>query len=173
MIRHRRAEDRPALEAIALRTHQLDGYPKYLPADVGAFIVDPGAIGAWVAVRGDQVVGEEVLGHVALHGNSVPPVMEVAQSATGLDADSIAVVARLLVAPAARRQGVGRTLLERATMEAARLGRRAVLDVLEEHRAAIALYETCGWKRLGRADWSLPGDLPLREFVYLSPDLSS
>jgi RimJ/RimL family protein N-acetyltransferase len=45
-----------------------------------------------------------------------------------------------------------------------------VLDVVEDHKAAIALYENCGWTRVGRVDWKLPGDLPLREFVYVAPD---
>jgi hypothetical protein len=44
--------------------------------------------------------------------------------------------------------------------------------VVEEHRAAISLYESCGWTRVGRVEWRLPGDLPLRELVYLAPDRS-
>lgn len=92
-----------------------------------------------------------------------------ALAATGLPADGIAVVARLLVSPGARRRGAGRALLEQATTEAGRLGRRAVLDVVEEHTAAIALYERCGWTLVGRVEWTLPGDLPLREFVYVAP----
>jgi len=97
----------------------------------------------------------------------------MAASASGLDGDRIAVVARLFVAPTARGQGIGRALLERATNEAEHLGRRAVLDVVEDHVAAIALYEDCGWTFLGRVNWSLPGGLPLRELVYLSPEPAS
>lgn len=147
-----------------MTTHRADGYPKYLPEDLLSFIVDPEALGAWVAVD-----GEALLGHVALHRRSVPQVMEVAASATGLGEDRLAVVARLLVDPGGRRRGVGRVLLERATDEAVRLGRRAVLDVVDEHRAAVALYEAAGWVRVGQVDWSLPGAGPLREFVYVSP----
>lgn len=165
MIRDRSPGDREALQAIALETHRSDGYPKYLPEDLGSFIIHAGALGAWVAISNGHVVG-----HVALHLRSAQQVTDVAVSATGLDEDRIAMVARLFVAPAARRQGVGRTLLERATDEAMRLGRRAVLDVVEEHRAAIALYEDCGWTLLGRVNWSLPGGLGLRELVYLSPE---
>jgi GNAT superfamily N-acetyltransferase len=96
--------------------------------------------------------------------------MDVALAAAGVGKDGIAFVARLLVAPAARRRGIGRALLGKATQEAVQLGRRAVLDVVEDHKAAIALYENCGWTRVGRVDWKLPGDLPLREFVYVAPD---
>ncbi len=151
--------------AIALETHGRDGYPKYLPEDLGSFIIYGGALGAWVAISDGQVVG-----HVALHRHGAPQALELAVSATGLDEDSIAAIARLFVAPGAGRQGVGRALLDRATVEATRLGWRAILDVVEDHRAAVALYEACGWALLGRVDWSLPSGLPLRELVYLSPE---
>jgi GNAT superfamily N-acetyltransferase len=167
-IRDRSPHDGPALEALALRTHRLDGYPKYLPEDLRSFIVDAGALGAWVATSGGEVIG-----HVALHPSSVRQVMDLALAATNLDEGSIAVVARLLVAPTARRHGVGRALLQKATEESAGLGRRAVLDVVEDHRAAIRLYEACGWAQVGRVDWALPGGLPLREFVYISPDANA
>ncbi len=165
IIRTRSRSDGEALEAIARETHQLDRYPMYLPEDLRSFIVNEDALGAWVAAGDD----DEVLGHVALHRSSAKEVMDMAVLATGVAEDRIAVVARLLVAPAVRRRGTGRALLDKATQEAARLGRRAVLDVVEGHIAAIRLYENCGWTRAGMVDWSLPGDLPLREFVYLAP----
>lgn len=167
IIRDRSTGDAEVLEAIALETHRHDGYPKYLPEDLRSFIMEPDALGGWVAVD-----AERVLGHAALHLHSAPPVMDVVMAATGLDEDRIAMVARLLVAPGARRMGVGRALLERATSEAVRLGRRLALDVVDEHEGAIALYERCGWLRVGRVDWSLPGGRPLREYVYLAPDLA-
>jgi GNAT superfamily N-acetyltransferase len=166
IIRNRSTSDGEALEAIALETHQLDRYPMYLPQDLRSFIVNEDALGAWVAADDN-----EVLGHVALHPSSAKEVVDVAMLATGVAEDKIAVVARLLVAPAARRRGIGRALLEKATQEAAQRGRRAMLDVVEDHVAAIELYESCGWTRAGRVDWALPGNLPLREFVYLAPDL--
>ncbi len=164
LIRDRSARDGAALERIARETHRLDGYPKYLPGDLRSFIVNADAIGAWVAAS-----DRDVLGHVALHRHSAQQVMDVALSATGLDEDGIAVVARLLVAPSARRRGIGQALLEKATLEAAQIGRRAVLDVVEDHSAAIALYERCEWQRVGRVEWMLPGDLLLQEFVYVGP----
>jgi GNAT superfamily N-acetyltransferase len=165
IIRDRSPSDAGALEAIAVETHKNDGYPKYLPQDLRSFIVDADAMAAWVAAANGAL-----LGHVALHRRSAPEVMDVALSATGLLEEEVVFIARLLVAPSARRLGVGKALLERATIEATQLGRRALLDVVEDHRAAIALYEACGWTRVGKVDWSLPGGLPLREFIYLSPE---
>jgi ribosomal protein S18 acetylase RimI-like enzyme len=164
-IRPRTPADGPALAAIAAETHRLDGYPKYLPADLEAFIVDPGALAAWVAEDAGVPVG-----HVALHRHAAAEVMEVARRATGSRTeDALAVVARLLVAPAARRRGLARALLDEATGAAAGMGRRAVLDVVDEHAAAIALYERAGWLRAGRVRWELPDGRPLEGFVYLSP----
>jgi GNAT superfamily N-acetyltransferase len=165
ILRDRSPSDGEALEAIARETHRLDRYPMYLPGDLRSFIVNEDALGAWVAADHD-----EVLGHVALHDSGAREVMDVALAAAGVGKDGIAFVARLLVAPAARHRGIGRALLGKATQEAVQLGRRAVLDVVEDHKAAIALYENCGWTRVGRVDWKLPGDLPLREFVYVAPD---
>lgn len=164
LIRPRRPSDGPRLEAIALETHRLDAYPKYLPGDVLSFLVRPDALAGWVAEADGEVAG-----HVALHADTAAEVMEAAQDATGLDRSRLAVVARLLVSPTTRRVGAGRALLGTATAEARRLGRRAVLDVVEEHRAAIALYERCGWIRAGRVTWHLPDGRPLHEFVYLAP----
>jgi GNAT superfamily N-acetyltransferase len=164
IIRDRTPGDAPALEAIAFETHRIDGYPKYLPTDLRSFIVEPEAIGAWVAD-----LGGEVIGHVALHPRSVPEVMKVVLSATQLHGDRVAVLARLLVSPSARRLGIGRALLEHAAGAASRLGLRAVLDVVDQHRDAIALYERAGWTRVGQVDWKLPDGRPLREFVYVSP----
>ena len=165
IIRNRARGDGAALEAMAFLTHRLDGYPKYLPDDLRSFIVNDDALGAWVA----EDAGE-LLGHVALHQRSAPEVMEVARTAAGLDDHRVAVVARLLVSPAARRRGAGRELLGRATAMAARLGRRPVLDVVDEHRGAIALYEDCGWTRVGQVEWALPDGRPLRELVYVGPE---
>jgi GNAT superfamily N-acetyltransferase len=163
-IRDRAPADGAALEEIAVQTHRLDGYPKYLPGDLRSFIVDSGAVRAWVADLDGEVVG-----HVALHSRSSREVMALAEAATGLSTDDLIVVARLLVAPAGRRRGIGRALLDRATEEASRLERRAVLDVVEDHHAAIVLYDRSGWFRVGRVDWNLPDGRPLREYVYVSP----
>ena len=164
LIRDRCPADGAALEAIAVQTHVLDGYPKYLPADMRSFVMHAGALRAWVADDNG-----EVLGHAALHARTAPAVIDMARTATGLDDDQLAVLARLLVDPAARRRGIGRALIERATAEAARIGRRAVLDVVTEHKDAIGLYEGCGWARVGEVEWALLDGRPLREFVYISP----
>lgn len=167
LIRDRSPADGEQLGTIAKQTHLLDGYPKYLPSDVTSFVMDPDALRGWVAEDNGEIVG-----HVALHGRSAAEVMAVARSATGLDDARLVVLARLLVAPHARERGVGRALVGHATSEAAAMGRRAVLDVVIDHKNAIALYERCGWSRVGEVEWFLPDGRPLQELVFVSPPSS-
>ena len=167
LIRDRSPSDGEALAAIAWETHALDGYPKYPQADMETFVMNPSALHAWVAVADGEVVG-----HVALHPRSAPEVMEVARSATGLSDGELVVLARLLVAPHARRLGLGLALIDTALAEAAKLGRRVILDVVTEHTKAIALYERTGWRRVGEVEWLLPDGGPLHEYVYVSENAS-
>ena len=146
--------------------HTLDGYPPYMPDhDFVAFVASPDAIGTWVATRRTEVVG-----HVALHRSSSIAVMELATKATGLDADQLGVVARLLVAPEARRLGVGRLLLETAAREASGRGLMPILDVTTTFVPAVALYEQSGWSRPGTVAVEFPDGTRIEEFVYVAPD---
>ena len=150
---------------IAEQVHHLDGYPAYLPGgDLRGFLVSNEALGAWITELDGDVVG-----HVALHLRSSRSVLELASTSLGLPIESLAVVARLLVAPGARRQGVGRALLMAATYEARSRGLWPVLDVATDSTAAIALYEQCGWSRAGDVRVVLPDGSTLEEAVFLGP----
>lgn len=60
-------------------------------------------------------------------------------------------IADVAVAPAARRRGVARRLLERVTQEMMEVGVRALyLEVRESNAAARALYESLGFAQVGR-----------------------
>jgi ribosomal-protein-alanine N-acetyltransferase len=76
----------------------------------------------------------------------------------------------LAVAPSARGKGIGRTLMRMAAEEAARLGAGAMfLEVGTDNGAALALYGTLGFQRVGRRNayygagnaWVLKAALPL------------
>jgi GNAT superfamily N-acetyltransferase len=160
-IRARVEADLEPCEAIAREVHRRDGYPPYLPGDdLRRFLAGEEHLGAWVAEESGTLVG-----HVALHQRSSEAVMSLATEALGADAGSMAVVARLLVRPHQRRQGVGRLLLSEATTEAIRLGRQPILDVSTQFSAAVALYESAGWQRLGTVVVPLGGH-ELEEHVY-------
>jgi GNAT superfamily N-acetyltransferase len=163
-IRERRDEDVSALESLAQLVHAGDGYPLYLPTDLRHFLVGPAAHGAWVVEE-----EEKLLGHVALHHRSWEGVMDLACQATGLAEDSLAVVARLLVSPGARRRGIGRALLETATRKARHLGLNPILDVAVRYEAANRLYQAEGWQCLGTVRFPIPDGTTVDEYVYLGP----
>ena len=89
-------------------------------------------------------------------------------------------LAGMAVVPAARRQGVGRALMDQLLREARARGDRAMeLEVIEQNLPAVALYEGLGFLSLRRltghagrpaadADASLPlEEIDVREFARL------
>ena len=169
LIRPRRADDLPELVELAASVHRIDGYPPFMPDNgLAGFIASHECRAAWVAFEPGRIVG-----HVALHTGSSRGVLELAASELGVPATGCGVVARLLVASAARRSGLGRQLLDHAAAECRRRGMIPILDVVDRFDAAIALYERAGWTRLGSVDVHLPDGSPLREHVYAAPDPAS
>jgi len=164
LVRERVEEDLDDCVRLAHVVHALDRYPMFLPLDLRRFISAPDALLAWVAE--DQ---GEVIGHVALRPSSSEAVVALAVEALRVPPDRLGVVARLLVSPARRRQGVARSLLEVACGEAHSRGLWPVLDVVTYQKAAIALYENCGWRRAGQVTSRYGNDVVLDEFVYLGP----
>jgi GNAT superfamily N-acetyltransferase len=153
------------------QTHEVDGYPRYWPDQPARFLAPEQETHAWVAETDGAVVG-----HIALHHASHHPVLPAAQQATGLPADRLAVVARLMVAPEVQGRRVGGELLAAAVGQARRELRRPVLDVVQESAAAIAFYEKAGWTRLEPLTLELDGSSPeepvgppLQMWVYLAP----
>lgn len=56
----------------------------------------------------------------------------------------------IAVRPSARRQGLGKTLVEKAIVASAAAGaERMFLEVAESNAAAIALYRSCGFEPVG------------------------
>jgi len=164
LIRERADADLAGCEELARAVHERDEYPHYLPVDLRDFLVMPDAYGAWVAERDGRIVG-----HVALRRRTAPAPMELASAATGQPAGQLGVISRLLVAPAARRAGTGRQLLEHGWQQAAGRGLWPVLDVATDLTAAIRLYESCGWVRAGAVTVTFRDGNSLDELVYLGP----
>jgi GNAT superfamily N-acetyltransferase len=164
LLRDRTADDLAGCEQLARAVHKRDGYPHYLPGDLRDFLVLPDAYGAWVAEQDGRIVG-----HVALRRRTAPGPMELASAATGQPASQLGVISRLLVAPAARRAGTGRRLLEHGWQQAVGRGLWPVLDVAADLTAAIRLYESCGWVRAGAVAVTFRDGNSLDELVYLGP----
>jgi GNAT superfamily N-acetyltransferase len=164
LIRRRHDADVPGCVALMRRTHEGDGYPRYWRADPERFLVGERETSAFVAEHDSALVG-----HVALHDAAGDPTLPAAQRRCGLPAAGLAVVARLLVSPDARRLGVGRALLRAATEHAHAEGRRPVLDVIQADSGPVGLYERAGWERLEPLILPIEGHPSLLLWVYLGP----
>jgi len=152
------------LVRIAAVVQDNDGYPGRRPRRLAAFLASPDALSAWVA-ECDGVIA----GHVALHAESMPVVMERAAAFLGCEVSELAVVARLIVDPAARRVGVGRALLATAGEEACRRGLHPILDVVTGYHAANELYRACGWRNAGEVTMVFRDGGSLQSYVYVAP----
>jgi ribosomal protein S18 acetylase RimI-like enzyme len=134
-------------------TYQIDGYPRYLPQDLGAFLADSSQLAAWVAEASDEVI----VGHIALHAGPGDPSVRVAAPAAGLAPHQLAVVARLAVHPSVRRRGVASELLAAATGHAHSNRLTPVLDVLQESQPALSCTRVSGGDEPVRSRSPLPG----------------
>jgi GNAT superfamily N-acetyltransferase len=156
-IRRRRDADLGDCVSGLRAVHEADGYPMNWPADPGGWLTPPAMLRAWVA----EIPRGVIAGHLALQ--------HVAAGAGG-SAQPCAEVARLFVTPAARRRSVATALLARAARWVGDHGYRLTLNVVEEDgSAAVALYESTGWRytHTTTADWTTPAGEPvhLRHYV--------
>jgi ribosomal protein S18 acetylase RimI-like enzyme len=166
-LRARVDEDLDSCVALAAEVQRADGYPSFLgDGDLVAFVAPDDAIGAWVAELDGDVVG-----HVMLRPRSAPPSVVLAAGALDVDPQRLGFVARLMVAPHARRRGIARRLLDVVVEEAQRRRLLPVLDVVSSDVAAIELYEASGWRHLGDRRFTMRNgnDLSLRVYAWPVP----
>jgi GNAT superfamily N-acetyltransferase len=165
-VRHRVGLDLDSCERIAREVSRMDGYPVYGSEDLRGFIAVPDALDAWVAEKGDQLIG-----HAAIRPGAAAGVIAMASELMDRPSDRLCVVSRLVVAPTARHLGIGSLLLETAVQGALDLGRWPVLDVVASS-PAVAFYERCGWTRAGIVRVSLPDGSALDEVVFVWPGIA-
>jgi ribosomal protein S18 acetylase RimI-like enzyme len=164
-VRPRTDADASACMVLARQVYDTDGYPSFLgDSGLERFIAPQDALASWVATIDDQVVGM-----VTLRPHSAPASGSLAAAALGVDEARLGFVARLEVAPSARRCGVARALLDTVVADARRRGLVAVLDVVLHDGGAVALYDASGWRRLGEHDLELRDGRHLPVAVYAAP----
>jgi ribosomal protein S18 acetylase RimI-like enzyme len=164
LIRARRQSDVDSLLDMVQLVKRVDGYPPRGPVDLERFMVPPEQLSAWVAEIDSQVVG-----HVALHATGANDTVDLAARHTAKAPEDLAVVARVVVSPTARRIGVGHALLDTAVTGAYERGQHPILEVAVHFDAAIGLYESCGWNRVGEVTISFPDEPSLHRYVYIGP----
>lgn len=167
VVRRRTDDDFAALVQMTALVRATDDYPTYLPDDdYHRFLTRPESLEAWVAERDGRICG-----HVALNAQTSPGATQVLRD-TDIDGP-VAAVARLLVDPDFRRQGVAGELLQTVQTAAQAQQRTPVIEVVESCHAAIALYRSAGWVVVGRTTLSLPDGRELSELVFAtSPECS-
>jgi GNAT superfamily N-acetyltransferase len=151
-IRTRRPDDFPLLAQVLLSQQPLTRYPfrNPLPMPVERFLHADDARDAWTA----EIDGRPV-GHVC---RVAPPsghpeaeeMNDACARAHRCSVDDLGWVATLFVDPAARGLGVGRALLHTAVTGIRAAGLRPCLEVLPVHAAALAMYESGGWREVLR-----------------------
>jgi GNAT superfamily N-acetyltransferase len=163
-VRPRRHSDVVPLLELAQLVKMLDGYPPRGPLDVASFLAPPQELAGWVAEDTGAVVG-----HVALHSTGARVTMDLASRHATKPPAMLAVVARVLVRPTARRTGVAHALLDVAVTDAHRRGLQPVLDVATHLEGAVSLYESYGWARAGEVTIDVDGEPGLQCYVYVGP----
>ena len=148
-VRWRERRDEPALQELLEAVTAEGRYPPHRPAGTDRYAPARDELAAFVAEDGARVVG-----HVAVHRSTAASFMAAAGDALGAPTDDLGVVARLFVAPDARRTGVATALLRAATNFCRTIPRTPILDVWEGLPEAIALYERTGWQLLGAERYS-------------------
>ncbi|WP_084464852.1 GNAT family N-acetyltransferase [Microtetraspora fusca] len=167
LIRRRTVEDLPACVDALATVHASDRYPVDWPADPARWLTPSHLVEAWVAVEGLDVVG-----HVGLSQLDAATLEPSLIEALGMPAAPVASITRLFVTPRRRGRGQAAQLLEAACEEVANRGMSLMLDVSDDGYAAIALYESLGWRRVVtiRADWlNAAGERALVHY-YVSPE---
>lgn len=175
-IRDRVPADLRSCISVLADVHRLDRYPLNWPADPYEWLSPDNARHAWIAERGNTIVG-----HIAIHhpvattdpASTTDPVAATSPgsatspvAATGPGSATVAEVSRLFVAPAARRLNAATRLLHHARQWATGHQLDLTLEIVDEpgSAAAIALYEHTGWRHThtATADWTSPGGRPVR-----------
>lgn len=168
ILRPRAATDLPALTDLLAEQQPTSRYPFRWPLPIPAadFIARTSDEAAWVAEADGRL-----LGHVAV-GSFGPD--EGVPFAEHLGERPFLAVTTLFTGLAARGQGVGAALHDRAVTHIRSTGHVPVLDVLPTHASALAMYERRGWRTIGTLRLPfLPDDAPSVRLMVLdapSPD---
>lgn len=157
-IRARREEDLPELARILAAQQPQSRYPFRwpLPFPAREFIVRSSEQKAWVSTRDGEVTG-----HVSVTSLEQDLLGEGWSAGTGLPHHDLVCLSVLFVDQSLRGTGVGGQLLDTAECWIFDRGLTAVLDVVQQHSSALAVYRHRGWREIGQArpPW-LPDDEP-------------
>ncbi len=158
VIRPRHLDDLPELARILADQQPQSRYPFRwpMPFPVEQFIARTTEEMAWVATRSDRVVG-----HVSVTTLEEDEMGRSWSAGTGRAARELGCVSVLFVDHTLRGSGIGGALMDTAEAWIFGRGDSAVLDVVQRHSNALAVYRHRGWREIGtaRPPW-LPDEEP-------------
>lgn len=161
-IRPRREEDIPALVAILVRVHELDGYPVEGVAEPEAWLRHRHELQSWSAIEDSKPIG-----HITLtSATSDDDAARLWHEQTGGCMERLAIPARLFVDPDHRGTGAGRLLMEAAVAFAQVRSLAIAFDVMLKDHSAIRLYERLGAHRIAHLTHHYSGGLAEPAAVY-------
>jgi GNAT superfamily N-acetyltransferase len=153
VIRRRREDDVDSCARVLRGISSTGTYPVPRPASHLAWLHD-NVIDAWVAERRGLI-----LGHVAITRLDPSAREEMLwHEVTGLHLADLAAVSCFFVRPGERDRGVGTHLLAHAVRESRARGLVPVAEVTRESRFGAAIYESHGWREMGRLPIGSRGD---------------
>lgn len=170
-FRPRTAADLPALVTLLAAQQPRSRYPFRwpLPFPPEEFIAREGEERSWVA----EVAGA-VAGHVAVSSVVDDDFGRAWTTATGREPVALGCISAFFVDESRRGLGIGGGLLDRAVAQIREQHRLPVLDVVQLHGNALAIYRGRGWRVVGevRPPW-LPDDEPPVLAMVLDDDVLS
>lgn len=147
-IRLRREEDLPELTRILAAQQSQSRYPFRWPLPFPArdFIVRATEQMAWVSTR-----GADATGHVSVTSLEPDALGDAWSTGTGLPHHDLVCLSVLFVDQTLRGAGIGGQLMDAAESWIFKRGHTAVLDVVQQHSSALAVYRHRGWREVGQA----------------------
>lgn len=169
-FRPRTAADLPVLAALLAAQQPRSRYPFRwpLPFPAEEFIARAGEERSWVAEEAGALAG-----HIAVTRVFDDDLGRVWATATGREPLALACISAFFVDESRRGLGIGGGLLDRAVAQIREQHRLPVLDVVQRHGSALAIYRGRGWRVVGevRPPW-LPDDEPPVLAMVLDDDES-
>ena len=166
-IRPRREEDIPALAAVLVRVHELDGYPVEGVADPEGWLRHDHEMESWTASQHGKPIGQITLTRAMPDDDASRTWSEH----TGGNIDNLAIPVRLFVDPNHRGTGAGQLLMSAAVDHARAHSLAVAFDVMLKDKAAIRLYERLGAKRIARALHHHGDEFLEPAAIYTMPDV--
>ncbi|WP_084349494.1 GNAT family N-acetyltransferase [Janibacter limosus] len=166
-IRPTTPADLNPLADVLVQVHAVDGYPVEGVDDPRAWVELPDSLGQWTALLGGTPTG-----HVALtRCTEGDPAVSHYLAQGGSRCAQFAAVSRLFVDKNSRGKSLASRLMDAAESKAREEGLQLILQVMAKDRQAVRMYESRGWRFLGKFDHATPDGGRFPALAYCLPGI--